>query len=173
MRCWTSFSTVIQLYRGCQCTYPCFPRILLTSTRHNILSKPLAAFTHNHCLNNGQWWERNESCCNDYHQSSESILAELGIEPPVLKSATLLTELRGSAGTGLKDSVALVTLSQTTNFRLFQTERICRRHFQIWQKWQIVIQTGTKNTVEKGEIARYDHFYLFPQCFQKACTADT
>ena len=26
-----------------------------------------------------------------------------------------------------------------------------------------------KNTVEKGEIARYEQFLLFPQCFQKAC----
>ena len=30
-----------------------------------------------------------------------------------------------------------------------------------------------KNTVGKGEIARYEQFLLFPQCFQKACTADT
>ena len=26
-----------------------------------------------------------------------------------------------------------------------------------------------ENTVEKGEIARYKQFLLFPQCFQKAC----
>ena len=26
-----------------------------------------------------------------------------------------------------------------------------------------------KNTVGKGEIARYKQFLLFPQCFQKAC----
>ena len=26
-----------------------------------------------------------------------------------------------------------------------------------------------KNTVGKGEIARYEQFLLFPQCFQKAC----
>ena len=30
-----------------------------------------------------------------------------------------------------------------------------------------------ENTVGKGEIARYDRFLLFPQCFQKTCTADT
>ena len=29
-----------------------------------------------------------------------------------------------------------------------------------------------ENTVGKGEIA-YEQFLLFPQCFQKACTADT
>ena len=30
-----------------------------------------------------------------------------------------------------------------------------------------------ENTVGKGEIARYEQFLLFPQCFQKACIADT
>ena len=27
--------------------------------------------------------------------------------------------------------------------------------------------------MEKGEIARYEQFLLFPQCFLKTCTADT
>ena len=65
----------------CQCTCPCFPGSLVTNTNHNILSKPLAAFPHNLCRNTGQRRERNESCLNDFHQSSERILAELGIEP--------------------------------------------------------------------------------------------
>ena len=30
-----------------------------------------------------------------------------------------------------------------------------------------------ENTVGKGEIAFYKQFLLFPQCFQKNCTADT
>ena len=30
-----------------------------------------------------------------------------------------------------------------------------------------------ENTVGKGEIARYEQFLLFPQCFQKTCAADT
>ena len=30
-----------------------------------------------------------------------------------------------------------------------------------------------ENTVGKGEIARYEQFLLFPQCFQKTCTVDT
>ena len=40
-------------------------------------------------------------------------------------------------------------------------------------------EKGTKfsewfeNTVGKGEIARYEQFLLFPQCFQKTCTAET
>ena len=30
-----------------------------------------------------------------------------------------------------------------------------------------------ENTVRKGEIARYEQFLLFPQCFQGVCRADT
>ena len=30
-----------------------------------------------------------------------------------------------------------------------------------------------ENSAGKGEIARYEQFLLFPQCFQKTCTADT
>ena len=30
-----------------------------------------------------------------------------------------------------------------------------------------------ESTVGKGEIARYEQFLLFPQCFQKTYTADT
>ena len=29
-----------------------------------------------------------------------------------------------------------------------------------------------ENTVGKGEIAHYEQFLLFPQCFQKTCKAD-
>ena len=58
-----------------------FSWVVLTITPHNVLSKALAAFPHNHCRNNGQQWERNELCRNDCHQSSERILAKQGIEP--------------------------------------------------------------------------------------------
>ena len=30
-----------------------------------------------------------------------------------------------------------------------------------------------ENTVGNEEIARYEQFLLFPQCFQKTCNADT
>ena len=30
-----------------------------------------------------------------------------------------------------------------------------------------------ENTVEKGEIACFKQFLLFPQCFQKTCNPDT
>ena len=45
----------------------------LTSYPRNILSKSPAAFSQNHFRNNGQRWERNESCRNGYHQCSGRI----------------------------------------------------------------------------------------------------
>ena len=84
-------STLFHLYQGGQCTHPCFPGVLLTNTPHDILSKPLAAFLHNHCQNNGQSWERNESCRNDYHQSLERILAK-----PAMKAATSCSQVRNT-----------------------------------------------------------------------------
>ena len=38
-----------------------------------------------------------------------------------------------------------LTLSQTTNFRLSKTERACRRQFQIWWKWQKLLQKVRKH----------------------------
>ena len=33
--------------------------------------------------------------------------------------------------------------------------------------------TRVEKTVRKGEIAQYEQFLLFPQCFQEICTVDT
>ena len=80
--CLTPFSSVFQLYHCGQCTYTCFPRgFFLTSTPQNVLPKPLAAFPHKHCRNEGQRWQKRMNCHNDYHQSSEWKLAQPGIEP--------------------------------------------------------------------------------------------
>ena len=35
--------------------------------------------------------------------------------------------------------------SQTTKFRLFQTERVCKWKFQFWWKWQTVLQKDAKH----------------------------
>ena len=51
----------------------------------------------------------------------------------------------------------LLTLSQTTNFRLFQTERICRPQFHENGRR---LSKQVENTVGKGEIARYEQFLL-------------
>ena len=64
-------------------------------------------------------------------------------------------------GTGL-------THYQTTNFRLFQTKRVCRQQFQIDENGR-KLSKQVENTVGKGEIAHYEQFLLFSQCFQKAC----
>ena len=47
-------------------------------------------------------------------------------------------------------------LSQTTNFRLFETK---------------TFHTTTLNLMEMAE--SYEQFLLFPQCFQNTSTADT
>ena len=72
----------------------------------------------------------------------------------------------------LLNSKPSLTLSQTTNFRLFQTEEVSDNSFKFdengrkFSKW-------VENTVGKGEIALYEQFLLIPQCFQKTSTADT
>ena len=70
---------LFQIYCCSQCTYPGFPLSSLTSTPYDILSKPLADFPHNHYQQNGQWLDKNESCCNDYHHFSEGILVKLEV----------------------------------------------------------------------------------------------
>ena len=43
--------------------------------------------------------------------------------------------------------VISLTVSQTTNFRLFQTETDCRWQFQIWPIWQRALQTLWEKTL--------------------------
>ena len=58
-----------------------------------------------------------------------------------------------------------------TNFRLFQTE-LLDNNFKFDENDRKLSKL-VENTVERREIARYEQFHLFPQCFQKICTADT
>ena len=57
-----------------------------------------------------------------------------------------------------------------TNFRLVQIETDDNFEFdentRKFSKW-------VENTVSKGEIAHFEQFLLFPQCFQKACFPGT
>ena len=46
-------------------------------------------------------------------------------------------------------STSLLTLSQMTNFRLFQIERVCRQQFQNWWQWQKILQMGRKQCGKK------------------------
>ena len=65
-----------------------------------------------------------------------------------------------------------LTLYQITNFRLIRIKRFCGRQL-LFGKTGRQFSDRVENTVGKGEIARYEQFLLFPQCFQKTCTADT
>ena len=60
-----------------------------------------------------------------------------------------------------------LTHYQTTNFRLFQIERLYRQQFQI-DEYSKKLFKPVESTVGKGEIACYEQFLLFQRCFQKA-----
>ena len=53
----------------------------------------------------------------------------------------------------LRQNQVLLTLSEMTNFTFFQIESVCRLQFQIWWKWQEILQLVSRI------------FLLFPQCF--------
>ena len=59
-----------------------------------------------------------------------------------------------------------LTHYQTTNFRLFQTERVCRRQIEIWRKWQKVIQTGRKHCGKRRNCSLWA-ISPFPTVFSK------
>ena len=61
-----------------------------------------------------------------------------------------------------------LTRYQTTNFRLFQTERVCEENFKFDENGR-QLSKQIENTGGKGKNAHYKQFLLFPQCFQKAC----
>ena len=97
--CLTPFSTLFQLCRGSQCTYPCFPGVLLTSTPHNIFSSHWL-LSHITLVDTTDSGERGMnpvlmtviSFRIEYWPSRGS-----NQRPPFLKSATPPTELWGSA----------------------------------------------------------------------------
>ena len=63
------------------------------------------------------------------------------------------------------------TLSQTTKFTPFQIKKISRTTILSFDENGGKFSNSVENTVGKGEIARYEQFLLFPQCFQKTFTA--
>ena len=77
-------------------------------------------------------------------------MPELGFETSGLKSCMLVI-------------VLCKTHYQTTNFRLFQTESL-QRTISNLMKMAGSYPNG-KKTLGKGEIAGYEQFLLFPQCF--------
>ena len=64
-------------------------------------------------------------------------------------------------------------LSQTINFRIFQTKKkFADDNFEFDENGG-KLSERIENTVGKKEIARYEQFLLFPQCFQETFSADT
>ena len=67
---------------------------------------------------------------------------------------------------GLNASVCCTILFPNDKFfRLFQTERVCRRPFQAWWKWQMVLKTDRKHC---GKWSSYllQAFSPFPSVFK-------
>ena len=58
-----------------------------------------------------------------------------------------------------------------TNSIIFQAKRVFKWQFQYEENGRKFL-IRVENTVGKGEIVRYEQFLLFPQGFQKTCTAD-
>ena len=68
------------------------------------------------------------------------------------------------------DTTHSLTHYQTTNFRLPYSKQkgFADDNFK-FDKNGRKLSKQVENTVGKGEIAHYEQFHLFPQCFQKAC----
>ena len=64
-----------------------------------------------------------------------------------------------------------LTLSQTANFSSTKLKAFADNNFEFDENGRQSTE-WLENTVGKGEIARYEQFLLFLQCFQKTCTAD-
>ena len=84
----------------------------------------------------------------------------------VTKRMGFVFEMEGSQNDAL-----FLMLSKTTNFRLFQSKR-ADDNFKVVENGR-KLSYRVKNVVGKGEIACYEQFLLFPQCFQETGTADT
>ena len=61
---------------------------------------------------------------------------------------------------------AFLTLSQTTNFRLFQIERVCRRQIQISQKMAESSPKGLKTLWEKEKLLVTSNFSFSHSVFK-------
>ena len=115
VQCLTSFSMLFQLHHGSQWFYPCFTEVLLRNSLHNILPKPLAAFPHNHCGNNGE-----EGILLKWLSSNlRKNIAGAGIKPVT------------SSSQGLYSIYWAMGLWQHKGFGIHQLEGICR--------WQMVL----------------------------------
>ena len=66
-----------------------------------------------------------------------------------------------------------LTLSQTKNLVSSKLKEFADDNFKHDVYGRLKFSYSVENAVGKGEIARFQQCFLFPQCFQKICTADT
>ena len=98
--------------------------------------------------------------------------------PPVLNSCMPTTQLDAfSLANERKGSISNVNLWCLThpNRQLLDSSKLRRfanDNFKSDENGRKFFRR-VENTAGKGEIARYEQFLLFPQCFLKTCTADT
>ena len=67
--------------------------------------------------------------------------------------------------------LTLLTLSQTTILDSSKLQEFADDNFKFDEHCR-KLSRQVENAMGKGEIARYEQFLLFPQSFQKTCTAD-
>ena len=85
-----------------------------------------------------------------WHRTEHSQTTTRWTYSKVVTMSIYLQFLFGNSETlAQKMDVQNLTLSQMTNFRLFQTERVCRWQFQIWWKLQNVFQMSRKHSGKK------------------------
>ena len=80
--------------------------------------------------------------------------------PTMLSNLTLpfrVVKIRDCVVIGYLESFT-IALSLTTNFRLFQTERVSRQQFQSWWKWKNFLQACTKHSGEKEKLLVMSNF---------------
>ena len=65
----------------------------------------------------------------------------------------------------------LLTLSQTTIGDSCKLKEFADDNFKFDENGRKFSKL-VENTVRKGEIACFEQFLLFPECFQETCTAD-
>ena len=145
-------------------SFHAFLEFYFIRTLQNILSKPLAAFPFNYRQNNERQWKTNK-----YWLSQ-------GIDqgPPVNMSCTLSTELPGQQQIDdFINTIMFLTLSQTTKFLDSSTWKEFADDNFNFNENDRKFSKRVENTVGKGEIACYEQFLFFPQCFQRTWIADT
>ena len=72
----------------------------------------------------------------------------------------------------MKIAESSLTLSQTTNVTTSELKGFADDSFKFGENGR-KFSKRIENTGGNGEIAHYEQFLLFPQCFQETCTADT